>query len=368
MCHSGSGRVVNREAVLGLPASTASIQADHFCCSRTFTTGGVHLLSHINQEKTDGFNTAAPCHSSVALTLPISHTKTVSYATQTNNTGSQYAQIQGPSTLKGYLLRTPGTSTFCTRLVNATINLQHHSVRLCHSKTSSKNPNLKLTQSGKSASNTFSRHLDDQTEAQLTHTDPQGRAAMVDVGGKLPTRRAATARATVILGPVAFRLLQDNQLAKGDALAVAQLAGIMASKQTSALIPLCHPLPLDHTAVSLDLDELQDAVVITATCRTTGKTGVEMEALTAASVAALTVYDMCKAVSHDIIISDIKLVSKTGGKKDFNRHHPWALPPSVNPNFFILRGIILHDNIIIILHNIIYIWKYMSSEELWNIW
>ncbi len=117
----------------------------------------------------------------------------------------------------------------------------------------------------------------------------------------------------------AFRLLRDNQLTKGDALAVAQFAGIMASKQTSALIPLCHTLPLDHASVTFDLDELQNAALITATCCTTGKTGVEMEALTAVSVAALTIYDMCKAVSHDIIITDVKLLSKTGGKRDFHR-------------------------------------------------
>lgn len=142
---------------------------------------------------------------------------------------------------------------------------------------------------------------------------------MVDVGGKAPTARSASACATVLLGPTAFRLLRDNQLAKGDALAVAQLAGIMASKQTSALIPLCHPLPLDHASVTFHLDEPRHAAVVTATCRTTGRTGVEMEALTAASVAALTVYDMCKAVSHDIVITDVKLLSKTGGKKDFHR-------------------------------------------------
>lgn len=143
---------------------------------------------------------------------------------------------------------------------------------------------------------------------------------MVDVGGKAPARRTAAARATVLLGPAAFRLLRDNQLAKGDALAVAQLAGIMAAKQTSALIPLCHTLSLDSTSVTFDLDEQQNAAVITATCRTTARTGVEMEALTAVSVAALTVYDMCKAVSHDIIITDVKLLSKTGGKRDFDRH------------------------------------------------
>lgn len=143
---------------------------------------------------------------------------------------------------------------------------------------------------------------------------------MVDVGGKVPTRRTASACATVVLGPVAFRLLRDNQLAKGDALAVAQLAGIMASKQTSGLIPLCHALPLDSTAVTLELDELRNAVVVMATCCTTARTGVEMEALTAVTVAALTVYDMCKAVSHDITITDVKLLAKTGGKRDFHRN------------------------------------------------
>lgn len=150
---------------------------------------------------------------------------------------------------------------------------------------------------------------------------------MVDVGGKAPTRRTATARATVELGSTAFRLLRDNQLTKGDALAVAQLAGIMASKQTSNLIPLCHALPLDHASVAFDLDELRNTAVITATCRTTGRTGVEMEALTAVSVAALTIYDMCKAVSHDIIITEVKLLSKTGGKRDFHRHP--SPPPSL---------------------------------------
>lgn len=190
------------------------------------------------------------------------------------------------------------------------MNVNSHSVRLCHSKSPSDQNSV---------------------EAQLTHTDAQGRASMVDVGGKAATQRTATATATVILGPTAFRLLRDNQLAKGDALAVAQLSGIMASKQTSALIPLCHPLPLDHTSVTFDLDELQNAAIITATCRTTGKTGVEMEALTAASVAALTVYDMCKAVSHDITITDIKLVSKMGGKRDFHRY-PRPSPSQIHPH------------------------------------
>jgi molybdenum cofactor biosynthesis protein MoaC len=98
-----------------------------------------------------------------------------------------------------------------------------------------------------------------------------------------------------------------------------QLAGVMASKRTAELVPLCHPLPLDHAAVGLELDPARHAVVVTASCRTTGRTGVEMEALTAAAVAALTLYDMCKAVSHDIVITEVQLVHKTGGKRDFQR-------------------------------------------------
>lgn len=201
--------------------------------------------------------------------------------------------------------------TLCTPLVDSRISLGRHTVRLCHSQSSGRD-------SGEAASERTDPDVD--SGARLTHTDAQGRATMVDVGGKAPTCRTASARATVVLGPVAFRLLRDNQLAKGDALAVAQLAGIMASKQTPSLIPLCHTLPLDSTAVTLELDGLRNAVVVVATCRTTARTGVEMEALTAATVAALTVYDMCKAVSHDIIITDVKLLTKTGGKRDFHRN------------------------------------------------
>ncbi|KAM8834262.1 cyclic pyranopterin monophosphate synthase-like, partial [Synchiropus picturatus] len=164
---------------------------------------------------------------------------------------------------------------------------------------------------------------------ELTHTDAQGRAAMVDVGAKPATRREATASATVALGPTAFQRLAANQLAKGDVLSVAQLAGIMASKQTAALIPLCHPLPLEHAAVSFQLQPRRHAVVVTATCRTSGRTGVEMEALTAASVAALTVYDMCKAVSHDITITDVRLLRKSGGKRDFDRNQSGVTAPPV---------------------------------------
>lgn len=220
---------------------------------------------------------------------------------------------------------------FCTILMNAKINLKHHSARLCHNQSSSGDPSVNVRQFvSDQAKSDISSHSDKNTEALLTHTDAQGRATMVDVGGKVPTRRTATACATVLLGPTAFRLLRDNQLAKGDALAVAQFAGIVASKQTSALIPLCHTLPLDHASVTFDLDELQNAALITAKCCTTAKTGVEMEALTAVSVAALTIYDMCKAVSHDIIITDVKLLSKTGGKRDFHRH-PSPTHPPMNP-------------------------------------
>ncbi|KAL4624259.1 molybdenum cofactor biosynthesis protein 1 isoform X1 [Arapaima gigas] len=157
---------------------------------------------------------------------------------------------------------------------------------------------------------------------RLSHADPQGRACMVDVGGKPVTRRVAVARATVHLSPTAFRLVRENQLAKGDALAVAQIAGIMAAKQTSTLIPLCHPMPLDSVDVVLELEESNLSAVVTATCRTTARTGVEMEALTAATVAALALYDMCKAVSHDTTISDVRLLSKTGGRRGDYRREP----------------------------------------------
>lgn len=336
MCHTlGSNGVLNREGVLCLQGCTASATAAHVCCCRTLMSGSTHFNTHIkkNPNVTDSLHTIAPLDASEfsnGLTFTNSHTKTASSATRTNVTSYinedclRYAQASGPTTPMSRLLRTPATPVFCTLLINAKINPKHHSVRLFHNQNSSKDPSVKVKQcvsaQTKSTTNVSNTHLDETSRAQLTHTDHQGRATMVDVGGKAPTRRTATACATVILGPVAFPLLQDNQLAKGDALTVAQLAGIMASKQTSALIPLCHPLPLDHTSVTFQLDELQNAAVITATCRTTGRTGVEMEALTAVSVAALAVYDMCKAVTHDIVIKDIKLVSKTGGKRDFYRH------------------------------------------------
>ncbi|NWH56020.1 MOCS1 protein, partial [Geococcyx californianus] len=154
----------------------------------------------------------------------------------------------------------------------------------------------------------------------LTHADEEGRATMVDVGGKPDTRRSATAGAVVRLGKKAFGMVRQNQVKKGDVLAVAQIAGIQGAKLTSQLIPLCHNIPLNHVEVSLSLDEARYAVVICSSCQTWGKTGVEMEALTAASLAALTVYDMCKAVTHDIVIEEVKLLSKTGGQRgDFSR-------------------------------------------------
>jgi cyclic pyranopterin monophosphate synthase len=147
----------------------------------------------------------------------------------------------------------------------------------------------------------------------LTHFDAAGHAHMVDVGGKPETERAATARARVVMQPATLRMIREGSAKKGDVLGVARLAGIMAAKRTAELIPLCHPLPI--SAVTLDLEpEGEDAVAIAATVRTTGRTGVEMEALVAASVAALTVYDMCKAVDRAMRIEAVRVVEKSGGK------------------------------------------------------
>ena len=153
----------------------------------------------------------------------------------------------------------------------------------------------------------------------LTHFDAAGGAVMVDVGGKPETERAATAAARVVMRPETLRMIRDGGARKGDVLGVARLAGIMAAKRTAELIPLCHPLPL--TAVTLDLaPEGEDTIAITATVRTTGRTGVEMEALTAASIAALTVYDMCKAVDRAMRIEGVRVLAKSGGKSgDFRQ-------------------------------------------------
>lgn len=151
----------------------------------------------------------------------------------------------------------------------------------------------------------------------LSHIDQRGRVRMVDVSGKRATARAAVASAVVDLGRAAFEQLAKRHIAKGDALTAAKLAGIQAAKRTSELIPLCHGLAPEHIDVQVELRPPQQ-VYIAATVRLAGKTGVEMEALVAASVAALTLYDMCKAVSKDITIGPIRLESKTGGKSG-----PW---------------------------------------------
>jgi len=143
--------------------------------------------------------------------------------------------------------------------------------------------------------------------SELSHVDETGAVRMVDVGGKEPLRRRAVARAEVRMAPETARRLRE--LPKGDALATAQLAGIMAAKRTSELIPLCHPLPLTHVDVSLQVSDA--AVEITASAETAAQTGVEMEALTAASVAALTVYDMAKAIDKGMVVDDVRLLEKT---------------------------------------------------------
>ena len=148
----------------------------------------------------------------------------------------------------------------------------------------------------------------------LTHVDDDGRVSMVDVGWKPVTDREAVASGHVSMQPETLRLIKQGLMKKGDVLTIAQLAGIMASKRTSELIPLCHPLPLNKVDVDLELDETNSRVIVTATARTSGKTGVEMEALTAVSVAGLTVYDMCKAVDRGMRIEAVRLVSKTGGQ------------------------------------------------------
>ena len=148
----------------------------------------------------------------------------------------------------------------------------------------------------------------------FTHFDAQGNAVMVDVSAKAGTARTAVAKGRVAMQPETAGRIRDGGVKKGDVLSVAQLAGIMGAKRTSDLIPLCHPLPLSAVSVELALADSGDAVEITATCRTSGPTGVEMEALTAVSTAALTVYDMCKAVDRGMRLTDIRLTHKSGGK------------------------------------------------------
>ena len=151
-------------------------------------------------------------------------------------------------------------------------------------------------------------------ELHLTHLDDQGNAKMVDVGDKDVTSREAVARGHVSIQPETLRLIKEGLMKKGDVLTIAQLAGIMGAKKTSELIPLCHPLPLDRVDVDLELDEKEGRINITATAKTTARTGVEMEALTAVCVAALTLYDMCKSVDREMRIEAVRLVKKSGGR------------------------------------------------------
>lgn len=149
--------------------------------------------------------------------------------------------------------------------------------------------------------------------ADFTHFNEQGRAKMVDVGEKPVTVRTAVAEARVLVNEQTFALIKTGGMKKGDVLTAAQIAGIMGAKRTPELIPMCHPILMDGVNLELTLDEARLSVEIKAAVSCAGRTGVEMEALTAASTAALTVYDMCKAVQKDMVISDIRLVSKTGG-------------------------------------------------------
>ena len=150
--------------------------------------------------------------------------------------------------------------------------------------------------------------------AELTHFDAKGKSRMVDVSDKDETERVAVAAGSVVMAPDTMKLITEGGVKKGDVLSVARLAGIMGAKKTPELIPLCHPLALNSVEVDLVCDPGRNAVDITATCKVTGRTGVEMEALTAAAVAALTIYDMCKAVDRGMRITEIRLIHKSGGK------------------------------------------------------
>lgn len=177
---------------------------------------------------------------------------------------------------------------------------------------------------------------------ELTHVDKDGNIKMVDIHHKDPTLRTAAARAIVKVNPIIGKLIHENSIKKGDVLTVAELAGMLAAKKTSELIPLCHNIALSNIKITVFLND-KNEVIVQAFIECSGKTGVEMEALTAVSIAALTVYDMCKAVSKDIIIKDIQLISKSGGQsgdyvkeeitlKDLDRKPTWGrFSPFVGP-------------------------------------
>lgn len=180
------------------------------------------------------------------------------------------------------------------------------------------------------------------TKSELTHVDKDGKITMVDIQHKDTTFRTATATGVVKVGPTISKLIHENSIKKGDVLTVAEVAGILGAKKTSELIPLCHNIPLSSIKVTVSLNE-KNEVIVQASIQCSGKTGVEMEALTAVSIASLTVYDMCKAISKDIVITDVQLVSKSGGKsddyfkeeitlKDFDRKPTWGrFSPFVGP-------------------------------------
>lgn len=161
--------------------------------------------------------------------------------------------------------------------------------------------------------------------AEFTHFNEEGRARMVDVSAKPVTARVAVARGEVRMKPTTLAMIKEQRIAKGDVLAVAQVAGILGAKRTPDIIPMCHPLMLSAVDISFHLNEEESKIEIQATVKNSGQTGVEMEALTAVAVAALTIYDMCKAVEKDMVIGDIYLVKKSGGKSgDYER----PVPPS----------------------------------------
>lgn len=158
---------------------------------------------------------------------------------------------------------------------------------------------------------------------KLSHIDKDGQAKMVDTSKKEIRSRSATATATVNLNAETFEMVKENKLSKGDVLTVAKIAGIQAAKKTSELIPLCHPLPLDHVDIIFEMDESSHSIKIFTICKTSSVTGVEMEAFVACLICAVTIYDMIKAVQKDAVISDIKLLHKQGGKSgEFNRQNP----------------------------------------------
>ena len=175
--------------------------------------------------------------------------------------------------------------------------------------------------------------------SDLTHLDESGRARMVDVSAKIDSVRIATARGRVLMRPDTLRLIKSGGVKKGDVLAIAQVAGVMGAKRTPDLIPLCHPLAITGVDLSFDLDEAASAVEITASARIVGKTGVEMEALTAVATAALTVYDMCKAVDKDMVIDQIRLVHKIGGKSgEYRRAEESVAAPNGSAGEESVRG------------------------------